>query len=936
MVRKKLAVAILAFGALQSDLAGALGLGSLTIKSALNQPLNAEIRLLDAADLDANQVKIQLAAPEDFQRAGVDRDFFLTNLQFSVELDGRGGGVIRVTTREPVVEPYLNFVLETRWPTGRLLREYALLLDPPTFSANGPAAVNPAAGGAPAPRPTRRLEPPTVTREGGAAAPAPVSNTLPEATRSGEYRIQVSDTLSRIAGRHKPAGDVSLEQTMIAIQRANPQVFIRNNINLIKSGYVLRLPSADEVRAVDAGEASRAVQEQTHHWRRGTTAAAQAPASGPQLDASAGAGSEQSGPSEQARLSIAAPGNADKGGAGEGRGKGVEALRGQLTAAQENLEKGQRENKELQSRLDDMERQIATLQRLIALKDDQLAALQVKEAAAAKTDGQAAPQPAQGEARADAAAPEQAAAPAAADAQAAAPQPQAMMPKPAAKPAPKPKPKPVAPAPEAPGLLDQLTSNPLYAAAGVGALALLGGLLVLRRRRAAAAEGLEALAELDNGGEALAFEDNFELENLRISDDAISRDEPAPPEPEAQKPQALRPETGDPIAEADIYIAYGRYQQAVDLLSTAIDAEPARSDLRVKLLEVYLEMRDRNAFQRQYAQLQALGDESATAQIAEMLSGVDGVADWLDQPGRSESNGAALAAAAATSGLIAHAAVAQPEQDRAPAVVEQAADNDVADAGAVDDTTVIAAADDELVFDLDLDDDASDLEATALVSDLPDLEGALDTNLADLSLDLDDLDDIDITDAQAPRAESAAADEAADVPELEIALDDLPGQPVDAGLELDLGQDDLDLALNELGEAGELEDLAAAIGEVEEAPAAESSVALDGLGDLELGAGPGLDVPELEPLADLEALDDLGDLGAADFDIAASETAEPETVEEFDFLADADEVATKLDLARAYIDMGDTDGARDILDEVLQEGSDGQKQEASTLLARIA
>src|SRR5690606_24737030 len=121
MVRKKLAKAMLALTALQAGFASALGLGNLTLNSALNQPLRAEIRLLDTGELDASQVKIQLAAPEDFQRAGVERDYFLTNLQFSVEMDGQGRGVIRINTREPVVEPYLNFILEARWPSGRML-----------------------------------------------------------------------------------------------------------------------------------------------------------------------------------------------------------------------------------------------------------------------------------------------------------------------------------------------------------------------------------------------------------------------------------------------------------------------------------------------------------------------------------------------------------------------------------------------------------------------------------------------------------------------------------------------------------------------------------------------------------------------------------------------------------------------------------------------
>lgn len=979
MVRKKLAMAILALSTLQADLAGALGLGNLSIKSALNQPLNAEIRLLDTGDLDPSQVKIQLASPEDFQHAGVDRDFFLTNLRFDVELDGRGGGLIRVTTREPVVEPYLNFVLETRWPTGRLLREYAMLLDPPTFSAKAAAPVTPATGAGPAPKPGRRIEPPSVSPEPApeSRAGAP-SNDLPAATRSGEYRIQVYDTLSKIAARHKPAGDATLQQTMVAIQRANPQVFIRNNINLIKSGYVLRLPSADEVRAIDAGEAARSVEEQTHNWRGGSSGAGAAPAaSGPQLDARTPAPARDSEYREQARLSIAAPGGADKSDAGEGgsSGKGGgEALRNQLTSAQESLEKGQRENKELQSRLDDMERQIATLQRLISLKDDQLAALQAKSAAGgaapAPSDAPAAqtePAPAQ-----TAPAPESAAAPAPDHTAAGAP-----APAPAPKAKPKPAPKAAAkPAPE-PGLLEQISGNPLYAVGGLGALALLGAAVVMRRRRAAAEE-LEAVAELGGDGDGFHFDENLDLDNVRVSDDALTPlDEPESeaPQPAAAEERRVSAETGNAIAEADIYIAYGRYQQAADLLLTAIDAEPARSDLRVKLLEVYLEMRNRDAFGRQFVALQGLGDAAAIGQVKDLLSSVDGVSDWLSdlpQPGAGGSIAATVASAAlAATALPGAAAWAEREPEpsaaedvpepellaadetetvfaAAQAEPEPALDLDVnldLDTEELEAGTV-AAAGGELVFDLDLDADAGDgLQSAA--EDLSALSFDLDIADADAGADLDldgealALDGEDLTVSSLSLDEADSLDEVKPSP-VEEATPSVAEQSVDEGFELDLEQDDLDLALSELEGSADLEDLSIELGDSEGAPRArperDFAAELDSLAeDFDLGVGTeavAAEVPQLDDLATLESLDELGDLGGEDFDAAPASAAA--AGDDFDFLADADEVATKLDLARAYIDMGDTDGAKDILDEVLQEGSDGQKQEASSLLARIA
>ncbi|HET8710622.1 MAG TPA: FimV/HubP family polar landmark protein, partial [Spongiibacteraceae bacterium] len=659
MVRKKLAVAILALSALQAGIAGAMGLGNLSVKSALNQPLNAEIKLIETGDLDPSQIKIRLASQEDFQRAGVDRDFFLTNLRFDVNMDGKGGGTIRITTREPVIEPYLNFVIEARWPNGRLLREFAVLLDPPTFSDN--KAMAPVASatttGAPGVK-SRAVQPPTVTSETEVTKSAPPADmSLPAAEKSGEYRVQVYDTLSKIAARFKPANDVSVAQTMIAIQRANPNVFIRNNINLIKSGYVLRLPSADEARAITAEQAAQDVDTQMQEWRgaRSSGAAAAKAATGPQLDASAPEPSaKEGGYREQARLSIATAGDSNKGGSGGGSGKGVDALRQQLTESQEALEKGKRDNKELQSRLDDMERQIATLQRLITLKDEQLAALQTKSAGA-KPAAQPVPAP---EAEKPAATePSVAATPTPA------PAPEAAAPAPA----PVPKPAPVKPAalpakpqptPES-GLASKLIADPAYLYGGIGALLLaLFSPFVFKRLKKREEEVESDTLSFDEG-DRFHFDTGAFEEPQAESEETFEAAAEDVAQPAAEAPQkAVRSETGDPIAESDIYIAYGRYQQAVDLLTTAIDAEPARSDLRTKLLEVYVEMRNKDAFRQQFVALQGLGDSGAVAHVKDLLSSVDGISDWLDDlPGTSMSS------AATTAATFAQEASAEPDLD---------------------------------------------------------------------------------------------------------------------------------------------------------------------------------------------------------------------------------------------------------------------------------
>lgn len=1106
MVRNKLAMAILALSVLQADVASALGLGNLSVKSALNQPLDAEIKLLDIGDLDAGQIRIQLGSPDDFQRAAVEREYFLSNLKFAVDLDGHGGGVVRISTHEAVVEPYLNFVIEARWPNGRVLREFAVLLDPPTFNASrAPAPVAPAATARPSATQSKpATEPPKVTAE-AAPAPAPASAgmALPAAEKGGEYRIQVYDTLSKIAAQHRPAADVSVEQTMLAIQRANPQVFIRNNVNLIKSGYVIRLPSAEEARTLDAAQAASEVEEQVREWRGGSPrgAAATAAATGPQLDARAPEPTDQAGGhKEQARLSIAAPGGSAKSSAGEGSGgtasgKGVEALREQLTASQESLEKGRRDNQELQSRLDDMERQIATLQRLISLKDDQLSALQAKSA---QPDAPAASTAAPAATPAPAAAADTSTTAAVGTSTTTA---TTTTTTPAATPAPaaavKPAPAKPAPAPIAePGLVEQLTSNPLYLG-GAGALVLLLAGLAFQRKRKADQEREAEDFVLDDHVD-FAFDDAADKESIRIDDAAASVvAESASAERAAERVVPVRSETGDAIAEADIYIAYGRYQQAVDLLSHAIDAEPTRSDLRVKLLEVCLEMRNREAFRQQFVALQGLGDGDAVAHAKDLLSSVDGVSDWLvDLPQSQQRPVNELVASAAVAATAATAAIAAKEsfehEHDSLSAEEDAADEFQATAFAPAPVTPEAAPADVGELDLDLDDlglgdelpageeldlddeiadlsFAKDLNFDKELGDIDleddlDLEGELDLDAPldlaagldlDKELELDggtdlgrevDLDrglqsipnadelaeDLDLeshpgldsefdldadleTDikaeppvAAAPSVEPTAVDELghfetelgasldAEASSLEEKLeydfqidhmdDDIgavsaggtsfdldstsielaggpspvatPEETVSLAAEpaLDLAGDDLELALDEMGETGYLNDLEGTVDALHDldqpVPAAITAEPAGFEGDLadEFDLGNlDSDLPEIDRLdlasasdAPAPAAAELPDLAELppEFDAAAAaldaESTPADADDEFDFLADSDEIATKLDLARAYIDMGDTDGARDILDEVLQEGTDTQRQEASTLLDRIA
>ena len=223
MVRvRKLVLAIAAASALSSGMAHALGLGEVSLKSALNQPLVAEIELLEVRDLASGELIPSLATPEDFTKAGVERQYFLSDLKFTPVLKPNGKSVIRVTSSKPVLEPYLNFLVEVLWPSGRLLREYTLLLDPPLYSPQTTAAAAPQMPvAAPAPRPLAapvRAPQPAVAPVSRPAAVA----AAPAKLDSNEYKTTSSDTLWEIA-RRVPGG--SVHQTMLAIQELNPQAF---------------------------------------------------------------------------------------------------------------------------------------------------------------------------------------------------------------------------------------------------------------------------------------------------------------------------------------------------------------------------------------------------------------------------------------------------------------------------------------------------------------------------------------------------------------------------------------------------------------------------------------------------------------------------------------------------------------------------------------
>ncbi|MDO9622918.1 MAG: FimV/HubP family polar landmark protein [Pseudomonas sp.] len=917
MVRvRKLVLAIAAASALSSGMAHALGLGEVTLQSALNQPLVAEIELLEVRDLASNELLPNLASPEEFTRAGVDRQFFLTDLKFTPILKPNGKSVIRVTSSKPVREPYLNFLVEVMWPNGRLLREYTLLLDPPLYSPQTAAAAAPQLPvAAPAPRP--QASAPIQRSAPQAMAPvarAPVA--APSALQGDDYKTTANDTLWEIAQRVRGSG--SVQQTMLAIQDLNPDAFIGGNINRLKSGQVLRLPQGQQVASRAQSDAVAQVAEQNAAWREGRNVAAGVR----QMDATrrsvAGAAPAEAKAQDSLKLL-----SADTGKAASGSDAGAadsKALTDKLAVTQEGLDSTRRENEELKGRMSDLQGQLEKLQRLIQLKDDQLAKLQADLAA----QGQA---PAL-EAEVPVAAVTEAVVPAAAEAPdfnyteepaATEPQPQQPVVQPAIAAEPEVQPAPVVkadepvvaakPVEQSPPVstLDDFLANPLLLGlAGGGALlALLIGLMMLSRRNALKeAEAQENLAAESGGND---FDSDLELPADSFPDDLLDAAVSADPGDERVVAQ-----TNDALGEADIYIAYGRFNQAAELLQNAINDEPQRSDLRLKLMEVYAELGDRDGFARQESELGEIG--GAAVDVDQLKS---------KYPAIVAAAGAGVAAAALadddfSSFNLDDLILDEPEQ---PATVT----------GDLDDA-----------FDLSLEDLESDLEAD-LGRDL-NVPGVVD--LDSLSLDTD----LDLTAPAEPVADK-------DDLEFDLSLDDEPADSLELGG--DLADFSLDLDGKSTPEEADDEFLLSLDDEPAELAAtelAELSLDLPGAtesGDFDLSDDFDLslsDEPAVEPSSDnfaaqldevtaqldqlSESLDQPAEV-VQPAPVAALQGADLDDDDDFDFLSGTDESATKLDLARAYIDMGDTEGARDILDEVVAEGNDDQQQEARELIANL-
>jgi pilus assembly protein FimV len=1153
MLRKSAAILALFLSFFVSH-AFALGLGAVSVESALNQPLRVRIAVLQLGETRLDDVRIQVAAPEDFIRFGIERAAFLNNIRFQTEATASGNFVV-LTTNQIVREPYLSFILETRWSNGRLLSEHTILLDLPVFQE--PATSMPAPVRAPIssvltpPSPSSSastprqqsqsqasqssqsvqpvLEPevistpnaspeesvpaePAVTADADAApsaSPAPLSQTQEDTSAQEEAMTEEvveevadadgnesepepepetepeteldpietedpatdqaeepapeeveqtittsnSETLSDIALRVRPNSNVSVQQTMLAIQELNPDAFIGGNINRLRSGQVMRVPSLADIQAIDQRQAIDEVSRQNREIAQADVQPLAAPANTvPSQDTATGQLSVITGDDDSDAPSSAGTNELDR---------RITELETQLALREEEADRARLEKAEMESRLAELDAQIAAAQEIIRLQDLQLAQLQQSLADAAAEAELAAQQ-------------------AAAAAQAEVPAPAVT---------------------QQPSLLDTLLSNTMLLIAGAGVVVLGLVMLLLRRNKSNDPtdddlndindESFSSVTDkqqpdTDQKESGREFDDYDDAELDSELDDIISVGaEQENKAPALDTDLELDPANIDDIcAQADILVEQNNLAQAENLLRAATEENPDNQKLALKLLAVMAVKGDVSAFEMLADEMHILRDPSLDKEVNELRSGLtvdspeadfvpskaeqssqqekEDTASFLDDLGidlddfdedsfelSDEPEPEPTKRASKPSVSLDELPDSEPDDmdltfdfaddpsdvetgEKGGAEPEQASDDLGADAGEKEAPAAATDSQDDgddsiETFSFDEDDtdeepalaagsskDVDDLEIDGLDFDSPtDAEDNQEQPAAEEDLDLETFA------FEAPAPEDSSEDEVEAEPELHIAdensLDfdfdksELEPASVDTEIETQLDDEletfdfDLDTPSTDtvvetpnsdeisfdLDEESEPEDVSASDQtssepELDEATVIETQPSSNDfdfdLSELEIGED------EVEQDSEISLSDDdFLDLGddeeplelstepddeedAIEFDIdnelAATSPAEADSdtstdEAELDFLADddeqvdvssisiddddddtyamsdEDETATKLELAYAYQKMGDSEGAKEILLEVIREGTESQVKEAGDLMKTI-
>ncbi len=906
---RKTAVASLAAAllGLSASTAHALALGRVTVLSALGEPLRAEIDIPEINAEEATTLKASVASPEAFRAAGLDYNAALAGAQISLQRRADGRAFIRLSSDRPVAEPFVDLILEASWATGRIVRDYTMLLDPPALRAAAPAAVfvpqvaavsTPAAvpaapSAGPVPAATARTPAPVAVRK----PPAPVAGSTTTASDDGGKKIVVrpGDTASKIAAAVKPA-QVSLDQMLVALLRANADAFTNGNLNRLRAGAVLNVPSQEQATAMGAAEASRTVIAQSRDFNdfRGKLAT-NAP-SVPVAAADRKAAGNIQTKVEDKKAAVSAP---DKLTLSQGA---LQAKAAEDKIAREKLAQDEaKRSKELKKNINDLGNIGAASTTVVS------GATQAKPAAPAVAAPVVTP-PAPVVAVAPAVAPAPsapvataasapAAVPAAPVAAASSAAPVVAPPKPVAAPAIVPK------TTSEPGFIDSLIDNPLVLYGGAALIALLGALGFYRSRQRSKTADVDS-AFLESRLQPDSFFGNSGGQKVDTNDGAATGSSMV------YSPSQLdAADDVDPVAEADVYLAYGRDLQAEEILKEALRTHAGRIAVHQKLLDIYAKRRDAKSFEGMATEAFKLtGNTSAEwARICEQGLSID-PANTLYQPGGQPSTStqplaqavvaAATAAALPTVSMMASAATQKFE------VAPPSSPN----SGLVDL---------DLDLDFSLDDEppsaiveaqATQIEPTMAIVAVPSANAPLDmdfglsteamnkpvvsASLPPLELDLPDL----------SMAQNTIAMPAADADEFrqqaEVSFGSTNPVPLQPGSTQPMP---VDVPMSEMSFGSTVPHALA----TPQAPAATAEAPDSGMLEFDLGT---LSL-DLDPAPTAQAV---------------TGSVEPE-----------DPLATKLALAEEFVSIGDDDGARALIEEVMLEATGDIKAKAQKALASL-
>ncbi|QIK36831.1 hypothetical protein GWK36_01140 [Caldichromatium japonicum] len=879
----------------------ALELGALRTESALNQPFSGSIELSDVKAEELDAVRVELAPPEAFAKAKIERYYYLTQLRFIPEAMPDGRTQVRVTSSEPMREPYLDFLVQVTWPNGRFIKSYTVLLDPPTLAERRAPSIQTVRAGAVSTMPAGRQ---VQTGERSAAGTVATGDYLPPPGEGFPVYIgpvAPGEGLWALARRHAPAG-ATAAQTALALYRCNQGAFVRGNINRLIAGKTLVIPSRAELFALDADSAWREFQaaikgrqinpspltpvtpEMLAHLRVVGTATPVQPVPSP------------SSSGQAAAVPLPAPTTA------------MPQPSPDVLQAIETSETARQEAAEMRQRIQELEAQLAEIQNQLKRRDAELARVQSAAQQPVSLTGEQPAQALQSELVAESPSSPPASETAAestetagqagtlgveapttvplpteppdevVDSDAAFPPPgpiplpevepaPAVPVQPAESPKPAASPQPHAQPQQPPSAVGSTWYNLLLPIAGLAGLTAVGillfSLLSARRRQAQIEEEeSEEYLVLDRPDQTPAqpqptstagAEDQVSL--AKKTTFASTHPLPIELESEEEGPPSLSTdfddthteyEDVDALSEADIYIAYGRHREARTLLEKEIRRDPQRLELKYKLADALAAGGERDALKELLDEIQAAGGDKKDPEQWERLQRL-----WRESTPTIMGEGLA----ARVDSVQGHAARAPEPVAPAPAV------------SAVEPTSRSSQP-------------ASDIE--------------------DLSLDL--MESLEVDQSQA-KPEEAAPAAIQPPPQVSKPASTPASKPAPAA-ELPSLEEELDKLL----------------------PLIES------------GQGLNLKLPEIEAGSARTSKPAEEPSISIDSSLSSDRESVPSDLLSSQWQVDSgiwDEVATKLDLARAYIEMNDQEAAREILEEVLNEGRDDQRKEAQALIERL-